>query len=103
MAVKYAEAHLQLAPRLGIKPTRTRDAEAKLDLKVSAPVSPSALGGQTITLTIKGAHADEVLKLLAVLQRGGEATDAALARLKELSGESSNPATADGDDSRSTA
>ena len=70
MAVKFAEAHLQLTPRLGGKAVRTRAAEARLKLRIEAPISSSALGGDAVTLTIKGSHAEELIKLLAMLKTG---------------------------------
>jgi len=84
MAVKFAEAHLQLTPRLGVKPTRARDAAANMELRVNAPISSAALGGDAINVTIKGQHAQEVMQLLVAIQQGGEIAQAAIDRLKEL-------------------
>jgi len=82
--VKYAECHLRLAPRLDSTPTRTREAEANLELRFDAPVSSSALGADEITLDISPEHAQAFIRLMGQL-KAGEGDEAAIIQLiKEM-------------------
>jgi len=100
MAVKYAECHLRLTPRLDSEPIRTRVAEANLEFRFDAPVSASALGGDEITLDFRPEDAQLLFKLLAQLKAGEGDPNEILAAIKEIAYEGRNPAAEHGEDQR---
>ncbi len=84
MTIKYAECHVRFAPDLKVRPTRVREAEARLDLHTEIPVGASALGGKTITLKIKGKHAGELFALIQALREPDADKEELITRLKGL-------------------
>ena len=89
--IHEAQCNMTLAPGVYAKPTKVLDASSHIEWRTElANVSPSALGGKTIRLEVKGENAARLFKILAALKDPTADVEALVKELRSLH-EGSNP------------